>query len=115
MVPPSTTETPIRQLVMTLLEQGHLCPLPLTVQPVYWDFDHALRLYPLPDVVSLPPHMYLQHTYFAHIQVILADDCDEYNWNYEDCAVFNPGSFPRDSGFIVYRPAVHKTEISRIR
>jgi DNA polymerase epsilon subunit 2 len=82
---------------MTLLEQGHLCPLPLTVQPVYWDFDYALRLYPLPTVV------------------ILADDCDEYNWVYENCAVFNPGSFHRDSGFIVYRPGMQKTEICRIR
>ena len=51
-VPPATTETPLRQLVRSMLEQAHLCPLPLSVQPVYWDYDYALRLYPLPDVVG---------------------------------------------------------------
>jgi hypothetical protein len=51
-VPPVDTEPQLQQLVATICEQAHLCPLPLTVQPVYWDYDHALRLYPLPDVVS---------------------------------------------------------------
>ncbi len=39
-------------LVKTILDQGHLCPLPLTSRPIHWAFDHALRLYPMPDVVS---------------------------------------------------------------
>ena len=33
-------------LAKTLLEQGHLCPMPLSARPVYWAYDHALRLYP---------------------------------------------------------------------
>ena len=38
---------------MTLLQQSHLCPLPLEKQPIYWQHDHALRLYPVPDAVIL--------------------------------------------------------------
>ncbi len=51
LIPSSDADAPLRQLITTLLDQAHLCPLPMTTQPVYWDFDHALRLYPLPNVV----------------------------------------------------------------
>lgn len=47
----------------TLLEQSHLSPLPLTNQPRLWEFDHALTLYPIPDMVRerfySPTHMLL--------------------------------------------------------
>ena len=39
------------KLIRTVLDQSHLCPLPLQKQPIYWAHDHALRLYPMPDVV----------------------------------------------------------------
>lgn len=35
-------------LIAQVLEQAHLGPLPPLVRPVYWNYDHALRLYPLP-------------------------------------------------------------------
>lgn len=31
--------------------QAHLSPLPLHVSPVYWSYDNALRIYPLPDLI----------------------------------------------------------------
>ena len=40
------------QLVASILDQAHLCPLPQHVRPVYWDLDFTLRLTPLPHVVS---------------------------------------------------------------
>lgn len=40
-------------LSLTLLQQGHLAPLPLLAQPVFWQHDGALGLYPLPDAVLL--------------------------------------------------------------
>lgn len=40
------------QLVQTVLDQAHLAPLPISVRPVLWDYDHALRLYPMPTTVS---------------------------------------------------------------
>ncbi len=40
-------------LCATLLQQSHLCPVPLEAQPVFWNYDHALHLYPIPDVLVL--------------------------------------------------------------
>lgn len=50
---PATEETsdPFEQLVTTLTHQSHLCPLPLSVQPIIWNYDHCLRLYPTPHTV----------------------------------------------------------------
>lgn len=50
----SETESLSDHLVRTVCDQSHLCPLPVTVKPIYWNFDHAMRLYPLPDFVRLP-------------------------------------------------------------
>ena len=83
-------------LVKTVLDQGHLAPLPLASRPVHWRLDHALRLFPLPDVV------------------VLADATDQYSWRYEDCLALNPGAFPADGSFVVYRPSSNETEFSRI-
>ncbi|GAA6030941.1 hypothetical protein JCM8097_008948 [Rhodosporidiobolus ruineniae] len=66
-----------KALVQTILDQAHLAPLPLPVRPVLWDYDHALRLYPMPTTL------------------ILADAFDPYKLVYERCLVFNPGSFHR--------------------
>jgi len=40
------------QLVQTILDQSHLTPLTINIQPTLSDYDHALRLYPLPTTVS---------------------------------------------------------------
>lgn len=53
-VPPSTEESApdvTEQLVVSLMEQAHLWPLPAHVKPVHWKLDHALRLSPLPHLV----------------------------------------------------------------
>lgn len=38
---------------MTLLQQSYLRPLPIHIAPVYWGFEHALRVYPIPHAVRL--------------------------------------------------------------
>ena len=77
----------------TLLSQGHLIPLPLHVEPVYWSYDYALRLYPIPDVV------------------VVADKYDAFSVSANDCLLFNPGSFPKSNfSFKVYLPALRKLE-----
>jgi DNA polymerase epsilon subunit 2 len=83
-------------LVKTLMDQSHLCPLPMTVQPVYWNYDNALRLYPLPDLL------------------ILGDYYDQFHYRYQNCAVLNPGSFPTDFSFICYRPSNRGIEFSSV-
>ncbi|TSW08324.1 DNA polymerase epsilon subunit 2 [Bagarius yarrelli] len=49
--PPSPNLDIPNHFVKTILSQGHLTPLPLYVSPVYWAYDYALRVYPVPDVV----------------------------------------------------------------
>jgi DNA polymerase epsilon subunit 2 len=39
------------QLCHTLITQAHLSPLPVYMTPIYWAYDHALHLYPLPDLI----------------------------------------------------------------
>lgn len=41
-----------QRLSWTVLHQSHLAPLPLPSCPLYWEFDHALRIFPLPHTVS---------------------------------------------------------------
>ncbi|CAM9690353.1 unnamed protein product, partial [Chrysoparadoxa australica] len=83
-------------LVKTLLEQGHLCPLPLCARPIHWDFDTSLLLYPLPHAV------------------VLADRTEEYVWRMGGTVAFNPGSFATNSSFMVYRPATKETDFSTV-
>lgn len=42
-----------RQLVKTIINQGHLSPFPLHQRPVMWDFSSSLHLYPLPSALVL--------------------------------------------------------------
>ncbi|KAJ1981501.1 DNA-directed DNA polymerase epsilon, subunit B [Dimargaris verticillata] len=85
-VPSDDDSRDVKQhLVRTLIDQSHLCPLPLRTAPIYWAFDHALRLYPIPDAL------------------VLADRYDSYAVEYEECQCLNPGSFAtNDFGFYVY-------------
>lgn len=83
--------------VKTITSQAHLCPLPMATRPIYWAFDHAMRLYPLPDMI------------------ICADKYDPYNIPHSGTNVLNPGSFARnDYCFKVYWPASREIEDSKI-
>jgi DNA polymerase alpha/epsilon subunit B len=54
----------------TLLQQSHLCPLPLDSQAVYWQYDVALRLYPLPDLLVVADSVPAADTLFGGCQCI---------------------------------------------
>ena len=62
------------QFAKTLICQGHLCPLPLHVAPVYWSYDNALRIYPVPDLI------------------VCADKYDPFSVSQLDTHVVNPVS-----------------------
>lgn len=83
-----------RYLVQTILDQSHLVPLTISIQPVQPDFDHTLRLYPLPTAV------------------VLADKYDRFQMTYEGCHVFNPGSFVGGNSFTfsAYTPSRRESE-----
>lgn len=92
--PPPDTEQPLSQHVTeTLFSQGHLLPLPLASQPVYWEMDHALRISPAPDVLILGEQN----------QRFWAND-------FNDALIFCPGDFTEGESFAVYRPALRSVE-----
>uniref|UniRef100_T1IYN3 DNA polymerase epsilon subunit n=1 Tax=Strigamia maritima TaxID=126957 RepID=T1IYN3_STRMM len=93
---PTTGEIP-HHFVKTLISQSHLCPLPLNNAPIYWSYDHSLRLYPLPDVI------------------VCADKYSSYCVSNMGCTFFNPGSFATNNGnFKVYMPVTGEVEDSQI-
>jgi len=93
---PQTDDIP-QQFAKTLTSQGHLCPLPGEMCPVYWPYDHALYLYPLPDVV------------------VVGDRFGGFTAEHMDCTVFNPGPFARNNfNFKVFIPSSSQVEDSEI-
>jgi len=87
----------VQHTVKTIMDQSHLCPLPLSAGPIYWRHDHALRLYPLPDAV------------------VIGDKVDQYYETYAECDAINPGPFSKDYSFIVYRPVSEISEDGGIK
>ena len=84
-----------KHLAATLVQQAHLAPLPISQTPVFWEHDHALRLYPAPHCVVLGDRTEQQ---------ALA--------KFEDTELVNPGCFADDGSFAVYRTATRETEFS---
>ncbi|KAI0987922.1 hypothetical protein GJ496_001174 [Pomphorhynchus laevis] len=77
-----------QHMIRTILSQAHLCPLPLSYQPIYWRYDHALRLDVLPDLL-----------------IIADSSCPVFSEKQNDCLIVNPNSF--SSGqfyFTTYQP-----------
>ncbi|OBZ70294.1 hypothetical protein A0H81_09963 [Grifola frondosa] len=82
-----------RYLVQSILDQSHLMPVTNAIQPILSEYDHVLRLYPLPTAV------------------VLADKYDRYQMTYEGCHVFNPGRFVGNSfTFSAYNPSRRESE-----
>ncbi|XP_065827868.1 DNA polymerase epsilon subunit 2-like [Oscarella lobularis] len=94
---PGQEESIPSHLVKTITTQAHLCPLPLHVRPIYWSYDNALRVYPLPDLI------------------VLADAYDPFQEEASDCRVINPGAFPKSKfQFKVYWPQKKLVENSQL-
>ncbi|RQM28964.1 hypothetical protein B5M09_002321 [Aphanomyces astaci] len=57
-------------LVKTLVDQGHLCPLPIAARPIHWAYDSALQMFPLPDVVCVsvfhPGPFYVDYSFVLY-------------------------------------------------
>merc|ERR1712224_713526 len=79
--PFSTHQALFENLASMLLQQNHLCPLPLTAEPINWELDHTLRIYPLTDLLVLGDHIHAAKASF------------------EGCVCCNPGSFVSDNTF----------------
>jgi DNA polymerase epsilon subunit 2 len=73
------------QMARLLLDQAHLAPLPLQESNILWDFDHTLRLYPLPDAV------------------FVGGVGQQFDTNYKECDFLSVGPFYNDT-FYGYSP-----------
>ena len=94
--PSESTDLP-NHFTKTVISQAHLTPLPLHARPIYWSHDHALRLYPLPDLV------------------VVGDKCDPFTVTSSECTVTNVGSFVQSGfEFKVYVPSLNQVEDSKI-
>ncbi|XP_073853447.1 DNA polymerase epsilon subunit 2 isoform X6 [Macaca fascicularis] len=95
---PSSNLAIPNHFVKTILSQGHLTPLPLYVCPVYWAYDYALRVYPVPDLL------------------VIADKYDPFTITNTECLCINPGSFPRSGfSFKVFYPSNKTVEDSKLQ
>jgi DNA polymerase epsilon subunit 2 len=74
------------EMARLLLDQAHLIPLPLEESNILWDFDNALRLYPLPDAVFIGG-------------VSRAFECE-----YKGCNFCSVGPFHKEGSFYSYSP-----------
>ncbi|KAL3143406.1 hypothetical protein ABBQ38_002229 [Trebouxia sp. C0009 RCD-2024] len=91
----SSADALFEHLCVTVLQQSHLCPVPLENQSVYWHYDHALHLYPAPDLV------------------VLADSAASAQFMFKDTACVNPGSFSKRT-FAAYNVYEHEVELSEV-
>lgn len=79
----SESRPPHSRMAKTILDQGHL--LPIARVPIYWNYDHALRLYPLPDTMVLGSSSVVQDFEI-----------------YENCDSIHPGSFSHNGSYVLY-------------
>ncbi|XP_034107437.1 LOW QUALITY PROTEIN: DNA polymerase epsilon subunit 2 [Drosophila albomicans] len=94
---PPDTEHIEQHFARTLVCQNHLVPIHPIAMPVHWDYDPALWLYPLPDLI------------------VMADSCQSFVSTQHGCTVLNTGSFVKSKfAFKVYIPATRSIEDSEI-
>ncbi|CAI5962505.1 unnamed protein product, partial [Closterium sp. NIES-64] len=91
-LPPLKDTDPFTHVATTVVHQAHLSPLPLVAQPVFWDYDFTLHLFPAPHVL------------------ILADSSGQSSAVVNGITCINPGSFSLDGTFTAYYPASRSVE-----
>lgn len=79
-------------LCATVLQESHLCPVPLEYQPVAWEWDHSLWVYPLPH------------------GLVLADAEPAARYTFDTCACLNPGSLLQGT-FGAWKPTENEMEM----
>ncbi|KAN0031595.1 hypothetical protein ACTFIV_005460 [Dictyostelium citrinum] len=77
-----------QHLIELICSNSHLCNLTLEDKPIYWNYDHAMSVYPLPDIL------------------VIGDKSNQYEHSRSDGTYsMNPSSFSTDYSFAHYIPA----------
>lgn len=92
--------------------QSYLRPLPLSVAPVFWSHEQALRLYPVPHAVCAHEIIYsVSLINYLYFQLIVGDRHDIYHEVAHGCVTMNPGPFAVNNyQFLAYFPATCSAE-----
>lgn len=80
------------QVCSTILQESHLSPIPLDYQPIRWEFDHALWVYPNPH------------------GLVLADSEPAARSIFDTCDCLNPGSLSLGT-FGAWNPSLREMEM----
>ncbi|CAG8634881.1 6889_t:CDS:10 [Acaulospora morrowiae] len=106
----NTQDSLEKQVVRTLLHQSHLCPFLLSARPIVRDYDHSLRLYPVPDVLILADK-YPNYS-FDIVTTSHPDNQNTDSTNINKCHCLNPSGFSSNGyKWMVYYPASKKSEL----
>ncbi|CAJ0639494.1 16255_t:CDS:10 [Entrophospora sp. SA101] len=100
-----------KKIIRMLLCQSHLCPVPDYKQQIHVDFDHALWLYPVPDVLITADRYY---NYMFDINFESRHEKLKRNQKNTTmkCSCLNPGTFNENNfKYMVYWPVLRKTEM----
>ncbi|RHZ75887.1 hypothetical protein Glove_208g67 [Diversispora epigaea] len=105
-----------KKVIKNLLQQSHLNPLSSSLNSIAWDYDHTLRLYPVPDVLILADK-YQNYSFDIPIASNFIEDSLNNNNNNDNnkCHCLNPSGFS-SSGYkwMVYYPALKKSELCEL-
>ena len=80
------------QTCSTVIQESHMCPVPLEYQPIAWEFDHALYIYPNPH------------------GLVLADSEPAARSIFDACDCLNPGSLASGT-FGAWNPGLMEMEL----
>ncbi|EGC37193.1 hypothetical protein DICPUDRAFT_77138 [Dictyostelium purpureum] len=84
-----------QHLLESIWSNSHLCNLTLEDKPIYWNYDHSMSLYPLPDLL------------------VIGDKALQYEHSYCGTLSMNPSSFSTDYSFISYSTARRECGFSK--
>ena len=110
--------------VETILRQGNLAPLPLSISPRIWHLAHKMLISPLPDILILGDitekfRKYYDYNKINQIQNNNNEIKDKYNLeenqNEGKILVINPGDFSKDTLFASINPLSMESNIYNLK
>ena len=110
--------------VETILRQGNLAPLPLSISPRIWHLAHKMLISPLPDILILGDITEKFRKYYDYNKINQSQNNNneikdkynlEENQNEGKILVINPGDFSKDTLFASINPLSMESNIYNLK
>ena len=110
--------------VETILRQGNLSPLPLSISPRIWHLAHKMLISPLPDILILGDITEKFRKYYDYNKINQSQNNNneikdkfnlEENQNEGKILVINPGDFSKDTLFASINPLSMESNIYNLK